>query len=112
MRLRALKRVDLLRHEMKALRYILDNYHAGSVARSDLPSAEDFLCPQARVVYQAIVEAPDRRTAERRIAELDLEEVDLRSFLRLSGEHYYSYPQLVRERAAQVRSGQLQVEPA
>ena len=31
---RPLKRVDILRHELKALRFILDNYHAGKLDRA------------------------------------------------------------------------------
>jgi hypothetical protein len=109
---RVLKAVDLLRHELKALRYILDNLHAGTLERSALPRREDFQSEQARLIYDAIVRAPTRTTAEENIRMLDLEEVDIASFLRLSGEHYYTYPALVRERAEAIRSGALRVEPS
>lgn len=109
---RPLKQVDLLRHELKALRYICENYHARTIAPEALPPVADFITPQGREIYQAIVQSPDREAAETALKHLDLEEVDIGSFLRLSGEHYYSYPALVRERAAAIRSGALKVEAA
>ena len=50
------------------------------------------------------------RDPEGAIAELELDDVDIDSFLRLSGEHYYTYPALVRERASAIRTGKLTVE--
>ena len=85
---RALKRVDILRHELKALRYILDNYHAGQIGAAGLPPCEDFQSDQARTLYDIIIAAPSRADAERRIESLELEEVDIASFLRLTGEHF------------------------
>ena len=41
-----------------------------------------------------------------------LDDVDVDSFLHLSGDHYYTYPALVRERAAAIRTGKLTVEGA
>lgn len=107
-----LKQVDVLRHELKALRFILDNFHSGKVDRSNLPPREDFLSEQGRLIYDAIFNAESRSAAEERIRQLDLDEVDVESFLRLGGEHYYSYPALVRERAQAVRSGRLRIESA
>lgn len=109
---RPLKRIDLLRHELKALRFILDNLHSGKIERSALPAREDFQSEQTRALLDAIIDAPDRRVAEQRIGELELDEVDLDSFLHLSGEHYYSYPALVRARAEAIRRGELKVETA
>lgn len=109
---RPLKRIDILRHELKALRFILDHYHSGSLNSGLLPPQADFQSEQGREIYAAIVDAPDQSTAEERIRALDLEEVDLDSFLRLGGEHYHSYPALVRERAAAIRRGELKVEAA
>jgi hypothetical protein len=43
---------------------------------------------------------------------MHLDEVDVPSFLRLSGEHYYAYPALVHERAAALRAGRLRIEAA
>jgi len=108
----SLKPIDILRHELKALRYILDNFHSGKLGADGLPPRDDFQSEQARVLYDLILRAPSRVAAEEKIATLDLDDVDTASFLRLSGEHYYTYPGLVRERAAAIRSGQLKVEAA
>jgi hypothetical protein len=107
---RPLKEVDLLRHELKALRYILDNLHRGEIKADDLPAREDFQSGQGRELYDAIVKAKDRAAAEQAIARMELEGVDLQSFLRLRADHYYTYPALVKERAAAIRSGALKVE--
>ncbi len=107
---RPLKEVDLLRHELKALRYILESLHSGRMAAGDLPAREDFQSGQGRALYDAIVNARDRAAAEQAIAQLELEDVDLQSFLRLSADHYYTYPALVKQRAAAIRSGALKVE--
>ncbi|HTW88069.1 MAG TPA: hypothetical protein VMD75_08685 [Candidatus Binataceae bacterium] len=109
---RALKQVDLLRHELKALRYILENFHSGKIAPTELPPAEDFMSAQGRQIYGVIVGAASRASAESELLRLDLEDVDIGSFLRLSGGHYYGYPDLVRQRAAAIRSGALKVEAA
>lgn len=109
---RPLKQVDLLRHELKALRFMLDNFHAGKLDSSTAPPREDFQSEQGRLLYDAIVTAPSREKAEQTIAEMDLEGVDIESFLKLSGEHYYMYPALVRERAEAIRQGRLRVEAA
>ena len=107
-----LKQIDILRHELKALRFILDNFHAGKIARDAIPPRDDFQSTQGRELYDVILRAPSRSAAEGKIAELDLDEVDIESFLRLSGEHYYTYPALVRERAEAIRAGRLKVEAA
>jgi hypothetical protein len=107
-----LKPVDILRHELKALRFILDNYHAGKLDAGATVPRDDFQSTQGRILYDSIVNAPSRAAAERAIAELELDDVDIDSFLHLSGEHYYTYPALVRERAAAIREGRLRVEGA
>ncbi len=107
----SLKRIDILRHELKALRFMLEHFHVGHESAESAPR-EDFQSEQGREIYDAIAGASDRRSAEERIARLELEEVDVDSFLRLSGEHYYSYPALVRERAEAIRAGRLRVVDA
>jgi hypothetical protein len=82
----SLKPIDILRHELKALRFILDNFHAGKLGADGLPPREDFQSAQGRALYDSIVKAPDRKSAER------------------------AYPALVRERAAAIRTGKLTVE--
>jgi hypothetical protein len=109
---RPLKRIDILRHELKALRFILDHYHSGTLNPSSLPPREDFQSEQGRELYATIVDAPDQTTAEQRIRSLELDDVDIESFLRLGGEHYHTYPALVRERAEAIRRGELKVEAA
>jgi hypothetical protein len=112
MNARPLKRIDILRHELKALRFILDNCHAPGFDRDTVPPREDFQAPQSRELYDVIARAPNRAAAEAEIAKMELDEVDIDSFLRLSGEHYYTYPALVRERAQAIRNGTLKVEAA
>jgi hypothetical protein len=107
-----LKRIDILRHELKALRFILDNFHSGKVARVEVPPRDDFQSEQGRELYDIIMRAPSRADAEGEIGKLDLDDVDVESFLHLSGEHYYTYPALVRERAEAIRAGRLKVEAA
>ncbi len=107
-----LKPVDVLRHELKALRFLLDAVHSGKLGRTALPPRGDFQSSEARLIYDAIVAAKDRAEAERRITALELEEVDVESFLRLAGDHYYADPALVRERAEAIRAGRLKVEGA
>lgn len=107
-----LKRIDILRHELKALRFILDNFHAGKLEADALPPRSDFQSEQARTLYDEIVGAPSRAAAEAKIAELDLAEVDIDSFLHLTGEHYYTYPALVRQRARAIAAGELRIEDA
>jgi hypothetical protein len=109
---RPLKRIDILRHELKALRFILDNFHAGKLDKVAIPPRVDFQSEQGRVLYDLILNSPSRAAAEEQIAELELDEVDTDSFLHLSGEHYYTYPGLVRERAAAIRRGELRIETA
>jgi len=107
-----LKRIDILRHELKALRFILDNLHAGKIERAAIPPRDDFQSEQGRELYDIIMKAPSRESAEAKIGESDLDDVDIESFLHLSGEHYYTYPALVRERAEAIRAGRLKVEAA
>ncbi len=107
---RPLKRIDILRHELKALRFMLDNYHAGKIDRAAIPPRGDFQSEQGRRLYDVILDAPSRAAAEQAIGELELDDVDIESFLRLTGEHYYTYPALVRERAEAIRQGRLKIE--
>ena len=75
---RQLKEVDLLRHELKALRYILENLHGGRIAAADLPAREDFQSEQGRELYDADREVEeDRAAAEQIIAGLELEGVNV-----------------------------------
>jgi hypothetical protein len=96
------KRIDQQRHELKALRYLLQFYPESLVKTTPLPGREDFQIPDCRRIYEALMSARTR----------DLEETDLDSFLSLSGEYYYTYPKLVAERAEQFRRHTLELEAA
>ncbi len=60
---RPLKRIDILRHELKALRFILDNYHAGKIDPSAIPPREDFQSVQGQRLYEIILGASSREAA-------------------------------------------------
>jgi hypothetical protein len=109
---RPLKRIDILRHELKALRFILDNYHADKIDRSAIPPREDFQSAQGQRLYDIISGAPSRAAAEEAIGDLELDDVDIESCFGHTGEHYYTYPALVRERAEAIRQGRLRIEAA
>ncbi len=109
---RELKKIDILRHELKALRFMLDRFHQGRLGRDELPARDDLQSEQGRALFDAITGASSRAAAEDAIAALELDDVDLDSFLRLDGEHYYSYPGLVKKRADAIRAGRLKVQDA
>lgn len=94
------------------MRYILDNLHSGKLERGAIPPRDDFISGQGRRIYDIVISAPSRSTAEAELSALELDDVDIESFLRLSGEHYYTYPELVRRRAEAIRRGELQIETA
>ena len=106
------KRIDQQRHELKALRYLLHFYPESLSRTRPLPGREDFQIPDCRRIYDALVSAADRDAATVAIRNLDLDETDVDSFLRLGGEYYYTYPQLVVERAAEFRNRTLELEAA
>lgn len=101
------KRIDQIRHEMKALRYLLELHPRGL---AEAPPRDDFQMPDSKLIYDALAAAATRADAEEAIGALDLEEVDVESFLRLGGSHYHVYPDLVRERARDLRAGKLVLE--
>ena len=105
------KRIDQQRHELKALRYLLQ-FHPESLAKTKpLPHREDFQIPDCQRIYDALVSAANRDEAIAAIRRLDVAETDLDSFLKLGGEYYYTYPQLVVGRAEQFRTHALELEP-
>src|SRR5262249_6562375 len=103
------KRIDQIRHEMKALRYLLE-FHPQSL--SDAPARDDFQTRDGQLIYDVLRSTTTRGEAESGIAALELEETDVDSFLRLGGSHYHVYPDLIRERAKQFRRGELQLQDA
>jgi hypothetical protein len=106
------KRVDQHRHELKALRYLLEFYPESCQTTVPLPRREDFQIPDCRRIYDALMTAGTRAEAAAAIRRLDLEETDVESFLGLSGEYYYTYPQLIAERGQGFRTHVLEIEPA
>ena len=106
------KRIDQQRHELKALRYLLHFYPQSLVKTRPLPRRDDFQIPDSQRIYDALTLARTRDEAAATIGALDLDETDVQSFLRLGGEYYYTYPQLVVERAEQFRHGTLELEGA
>src|SRR5215813_7390696 len=89
------KRIDQQRHELKALRYLLEFYPESVRKAQPLPRREDFQIVDCQRIYDALMAAKSRDEATAAIRALDLDETDIESFLRLGGEYYYTYPQLV-----------------
>ena len=58
-----LKRIDILRHELKALRFILDNLHVGKIGSDAIPPRADFQSEQGRELYDVITKASSRADA-------------------------------------------------
>jgi hypothetical protein len=106
------KRIDQQRHELKALRYLLEFYPQSLTKTQPLPRREDFQIADCQRIYDALLSAPTRDEAMARIRALELDETDVESFLRLGGEYYYTYPQLVVDRAEQFRTRRLELEVA
>jgi len=106
------KRVDQQRHELKSLRYLLEFYPESFSATQPLPRREDFQIPDCQRIFDALLSVRTREEANAAIGGLDLEETEIESFLRLSGEYYYTYPKLIVERAERFRQGILELEPA
>ncbi|MFI5366639.1 MAG: hypothetical protein ACHQ4J_13560 [Candidatus Binatia bacterium] len=106
------KRIDQHRHELKALRYLLHFYPESIATTRPLPHREDFQIPDCQRIHDALMSAKSRDEAVTAIRQLDLEETDVESFLRLGGEYYYTYPGLVVERAVQFRNHTLELEAA
>jgi hypothetical protein len=104
------KRIDQQRHELKALRYLLEGYPDSVATTQPLPRREDFQIPDCRRLYDALMGARTKADAEAAIRALDLEETDVDSFLHLGGQYYYAYPKLVVERAARFRARTLELE--
>ena len=99
------KRIDQQRHELKALRYLLEFYPQSIQNTVELPTREDFQIEDSRLIYDALMAARTKDEATAAINDLDLEETDVESFLRLGGQFYHTYPKLVKERGQEFRSG-------
>ncbi len=100
-----IKKLDQQRHELKALRYLLEFYPDSVQKTEELPSRGDFQIEDTRVIYDALLSARTKDEATAAINDLDLEETDVESFLRLGGQFYHTYPKLVKERGQEFRAG-------
>jgi len=104
-----IKKLDQQRHELKALRYLLEYYPESVQNRAAVPSREDFQIADTRLIYDALMAAKTKEEAAKAIEDLDLEETDVESFLRLGWQFYHTYPQLVKERGQEFRAGTIKV---
>ena len=104
-----IKKLDQQRHELKALRYLLE-YHPRSLQdREALPERDDFQIADCRRIYDALLAAANQHEAAQAIDALDLEETEVESFLRLGGQFYHAYPGLVKERGQEFRDGNMRL---
>jgi hypothetical protein len=107
-----IKKLDQQRHELKALRYLLE-YHPQSLQSlkdsGALPSRDDFQILDCQLMYDVILAAKTKEDAAVAIEELDLEDTEVESFLSLGGQFYHSYPALVKERGQEFRDGKMQL---
>ena len=104
-----IKRLDQQRHELKALRYLLDRHPAGLRENAALPGRTDFQIEDSRLMFDALLSAATQAEAARAIESLPLEETDIDSFLRLGGQFYHDYPRLVKERGQAFRDGTVEL---
>ena len=104
-----IKKLDQQRHELKALRYLLENHPASMQSRDGLPSREDFQIEENRWIFDVLLTATSQEEAVRAIENLDLEKTEVESFLRLGGQFYHSYPDMVKERGQDFREGKIEV---
>ncbi|HXG18646.1 MAG TPA: hypothetical protein VNN62_06165 [Methylomirabilota bacterium] len=104
-----IKKLDQQRHELKALRYLLEFYPESVQNTKDLPSREDFQIADTRLMYDALMAAQTKEEATQAIGKLELEETDVESFLRLGGQFYHMYPKLVKERGEEFRAGKITI---
>ena len=104
-----IKKLDQQRHELKALRYLLEFCPQSLQNREVLPSRDDFQISDNQLIYDVLIAAKTKDEATKAIEELDLEETDVESFLRLGGQYYYTYPKLVKDRGQEFRTGQVKV---
>lgn len=104
-----IRKLDQQRHELKALRYLLDNHPESMRNRDELPSREDFQTAESQLIFDVLVNATSQADAVSAIEDLDLEETEVESFLRLGGQFYHSYPHMVKERGQAFREGKIEI---
>ena len=104
-----IRKLDQQRHELKALRYLLEFFPQSVQDRQGLPSRDDFQLSESQQIYDALLTAKTKEEATQAIATLELEDTDIDSFLGLGGQLYHTYPQLVKERAQEFRTGTIKI---
>ncbi len=104
-----IRKLDQQRHELKALRYLLEFFPQSLQDRQALPSREDFQLSESQRIYDVLLAAKTQDEATQSIAALELEDMDVESFLGLGGQLYHTYPQIVKERALEFRAGTMKV---
>ena len=104
-----IRKLDQQRHELKALRYLLEFFPQSIQDREELPSREDFQLLESQQVYDVLLAAKTKEEATQAIAALELEDIDVESFIGLGGQLYHTYPQVVKARAQEFRAGTLKI---
>ena len=104
-----IRKLDQQRHELKALRYLLEFFPQSIQDRQGLPSRDDFQLLESQQIYDVLFAAKSKEEATQAIAALELEETDIESFLGLGGQLYHTYPQLVKDRAQEFRAGTIKI---
>ena len=104
-----IKKLDQQRHELKALRYLLEHHPRSLQDREALPQRDDFQVTDCRLIYDALLAAATQQEAAQAIEALELEDTEVESFLRLGGQFYHSYPGLVKERGQEFRDGTMRL---
>ncbi len=104
-----IKKLDQQRHELKALRYLLDFFPQSMQNRDALPSRDDFQIVDCQLIYDVLLSVKTPEEAIKEIGALDVEDTDIESFLRLGGKFYHAYPQMVKERGKDFRAGTVKV---
>ena len=104
-----IKKIDQQRHELKALRYLLDFFPQSMENRNALPSRDDFQISDCQLIYDVLLSAKTQEEATQAIANLEVEDTDIESFLRLGGKFYHAYPAMVKERGKEFRAGTVKV---
>jgi hypothetical protein len=104
-----IRKLDQQRHELKALRYLLEFFPQSMQDRQALPSRDDFQLSESQKIYDALLAANTKEAATQAIAALELDDMDVESFLGLGGQLYHTYPGIVKERAQEFRAGTMKV---
>ncbi len=104
-----IRKLDQQRHELKALRYLLEFFPQSLQDRQALPGREDFQLSESQRIYDVLLAAKTKDEATQSIAALELDDMDVESFIGSGGQLYHTYPQIVKERALEFRAGTMKV---